>query len=186
MIIEHGREYWHKVNATQKAILERMKASKVLEVHSDGDLTFEAEGRTYVLTTSGELFVKAPRRDWNGPGAMPQTDRDKISLTELKARLNQYEKLTDMTERLLFPPPPKMPIKCTQCGRIYDYFQPTWDEVRFELNKGRDPQRELPGLCPHCAGPEEEDNAPSAMPDVRMSDAETDLLRYYTVPPEAE
>ena len=68
-----GQEYWNKVNATQKAIMQRMRVSKVLEVHSDGDLTFEAEGRTYVLTTSGELFVQAPAGEGNGLGKLPQT-----------------------------------------------------------------------------------------------------------------
>lgn len=72
--IQHGKEYWHKVNATQKAIMERMGTSRILEVHSDGDLTFEAEGRVYVLTTDGQTFVKVPLHETNGPGAMPQVD----------------------------------------------------------------------------------------------------------------
>ena len=72
-IIVKGKEFWHKVNATQKAIMQSFRASRVLEVHSDGDLTFEAEHRHYVLTTDGSLFVGVPRYDSDKTGKLPQT-----------------------------------------------------------------------------------------------------------------
>lgn len=71
--IKKGKEYWPKVNATQKAILDKMNAGTILEVHSDGDLTFEAEGKQYVLTTTGELFVGKPGYKPDRPGRMPRT-----------------------------------------------------------------------------------------------------------------
>lgn len=58
MDIFKGKEYWNKVTSSQKDIMQRMKAVRVLEVHSDGDVTFENPYQKYVLTTEGELFAK--------------------------------------------------------------------------------------------------------------------------------
>lgn len=62
MDIVKGKEYWNKVTKQQKDILLKMGVRSVLEVHSDGDLTFYAGspgegGKGYVLTTSGDLFA---------------------------------------------------------------------------------------------------------------------------------
>ena len=58
MDILKGKEFWFKVTNRQKEILNGMQASKISEVHSDGDLTFHAKGKVYVLTTDGGLFVE--------------------------------------------------------------------------------------------------------------------------------
>jgi len=70
--VEKGKEYWHKVTDTQKGILLVMEASRIVEVHSDGDVTFQAKGRMYVLTTEGEVFTKVLHYGGNGPDAIPQ------------------------------------------------------------------------------------------------------------------
>jgi len=71
--IKKGREYWPKVNATQRAILSRMNAGTIFEIRSNGDLTFEAEGKQYILATTGELFVGQPGQTTDRRGPMPQT-----------------------------------------------------------------------------------------------------------------
>lgn len=79
MDIAKGKDYWHKVTGRQKEVLREMNAQKVLEVHSDGDLTFEAGAppveriKRYVLTTEGDLFVEVPP----GVRRMPMVD-DKL------------------------------------------------------------------------------------------------------------
>jgi len=82
-------------------------------------------------------------------------------LEELKEKLVEYKALPDdLTARLIWQdanPPPKIPLRCRECGKIYGYFQLTWTDIEFELNKGRNPLREIGGLCPKCAGPEEEE-----------------------------
>ena len=78
--IDKGSEYWHKVNLTQKAIMGRMKSTRVIEVHSDGDLTFENEQGQYVLTTKGEIFVGSPLYRPDRPGSMPQIIPDQDDL----------------------------------------------------------------------------------------------------------
>ena len=58
MDIIKGKEFWFRVTNRQKEILNGMQANKISEVHSDGDLTFHAMGKKYVLTTDGGLFVE--------------------------------------------------------------------------------------------------------------------------------
>lgn len=89
-IIEKGKEYWKKVNATQKAVMRDMGAGKVLEVHSDGDLTFEAGGNQYVLTTDGVLFIGKPAYHPDRPGPMPQTVRGERGIDYYKVPPEAY------------------------------------------------------------------------------------------------
>lgn len=88
--IEKGRQYWNKVTDTQKAMMRGMGASRILEIHSDGDLTFEVQGRTYVLTTSGELFAHSGIKGGNGPGKLPQTSKEDDLLKYYKVPPDAY------------------------------------------------------------------------------------------------
>jgi len=105
-----------------------------------------------------------PMPPWEGPplprGLVRQAKGNPyMELGELKARLERYKSLTDLTERLNYPPPPKLALRCRECSKVYESFQPNWGEVEIALRRNSEWLRtgEIKGLCPECLGEEEEE-----------------------------
>jgi hypothetical protein len=109
-------------------------------------------------------YERRPRREAvaerERAGLLPSSSSAAYTLEQLKRKVAEYKALPDLNARLKWideNPPPKMRIRCRECGKVFSSLQLTWDDVAFELMKGRDPLRELKGICPTCAGPEEEE-----------------------------
>ena len=86
-------------------------------------------------------------------------DEPTSELEILKRKLAEYKALPDdLTIRLMWidaNPPPKTPFRCQITSKIYRHLQLDWHEVEQELKAGRNPLKELRGLCPAAREPEE-------------------------------